>query len=404
MFDVNGEVKNAKPGSEVVIVTRETPFYAESGGQVGDTGFLSTDGGAALDVIDTQKTAAGTIVHICRVVEGEVQAGEKTHLTVDGERRRSIAIHHSSTHLLHLALRDVLGVHATQAGSRVSEQALRFDFRHDQPLREAELLEIENLVNHWMRENYAVTTEVLSLEQAKKSGAMALFGEKYGEQVRVVQIGPRSRELCGGTHAKASGFLGSFYLLNENSISAGVRRIEAVAAEEAYKHSKRKQNLIRNLELALKSPEKELEDRIRKLSARLRDLERDAERQGQRSRSELGDKLADRAQNSPHGGKYIISKVEAIGGKELRELSDKLRTKIQSGCVVLGSVVDGQVLLLTAVTDDLTDRLHAGKLTEELVKIVGGRGGGRADLAQAGGGSPEKLDSALKRAEEILGR
>lgn len=401
VFAAEGERKGAKEGDQIALVVAETPFYAESGGQVGDTGAISSNS-ASLDVIDTQKAGGDTIVHICRVVEGEIGAGEGVRLSIDAERRRKLRINHSATHLVHLALREVLGDHVKQAGSRVSDSNLRFDFSHFDALAPAQLEEIEAIVNHEVQENHPVITQVLPLEEAKNSGAMALFGEKYGEFVRVVQIGPRSKELCGGTHVQRAGDIGFVSLLSEGGVAAGVRRVEAVGGPGALSYMLGLKRKIREAGTLLKVGEREIEERIAKLLERNRELERKMERFAQAATLRKGDELTQRAEQLGDGTKIVVSRVEDATPKQLREMADDLRARIGSGCIALGSVQDGKAIMLTAVTKDLTERFHAGKLLEQLAPIMGSRGGGRADLAQAGGGDPSKLESALARFKELV--
>jgi alanyl-tRNA synthetase len=401
LFSVDGELTSAKEGDEIALLTQETPFYGESGGQIGDTGTISSNN-ASLEVIDTQKIGGDTTVHLCRVVEGAVAPGDRVRLAVEAERRRRLRANHSATHLLHLALRDVLGTHVKQAGSRVSDETLRFDFNHYDPLTPEQLAEIQTRVNEQIRDNYEVTTEVLPLEEARKSGAVALFGEKYGESVRVVQIGPRSRELCGGTHALRSGDIGLFTVVSEGSISSGVRRVEAASGVAAYHRFVAQQHLIERLSEVLKTGERELVTRIERLVERNKHLEKDLARLAQQRQSAAGGDLTAQAVTLHDGTKVVASIIEHASPKVLREVADDLKNRLGSGCIALAGVADGKAILLTAVTPDLVSRFHAGKLLTELAKVVGGQGGGRADLAQAGGGDPEKLPQALERFQELV--
>ncbi len=400
IFQAAGEIKSAKLGDEVAVVVRETPFYAESGGQVGDTGSISA-GNGWLDVVDTQKAGGDTIVHICKVTEGAVGSGDAVRLAIDANRRKLIRVNHSATHLVHLALREVLGTHVKQAGSRVSENTLRFDFNHSEAITPEQLEEIESIVNSQILDNYSVTTELMPIDEAKRSGAMALFGEKYGSVVRVVQIGPRSRELCGGTHAERSGDIGFVSVLGEGSISAGVRRIEASAGWGALKRHREQRRLIKRTVSLLKSSEHELEDRVAKLLDRGRDIERQLERLNQSANVSHVSNLCDQAETLKDGSKLVIGRLENADPKQLRELADELKRKLERGIIVLSSVIDDKGVVLTAVTPNLTERFHAGKLMEEMAKVMGSRGGGRADMAQ-GGGDASKLDAALDRFRELV--
>ncbi|MFN8390407.1 MAG: alanine--tRNA ligase [Bdellovibrionota bacterium] len=401
LFDASGEISSAKAGQEIVVLAKETPFYAESGGQVGDTGTI-TCSSATLDVVDTQKVGGDTIAHICRVTEGEIAPGANVRLAIDAARRQRLRVNHSATHLLHLALREVLGDHVKQAGSRVSDRTLRFDFSHFEPITPEQLREIETIANQQIQANHAVTTQLMPVEEAKRSGAMALFGEKYGSTVRVVQIGPRSRELCGGTHASRSGDLGLLTILSEGSISAGVRRVEATAGAGALQTIAAQKQLLAELGELLKTSERDLTERVSKMLEHQRTLEKEASRLDQIMKAEKSADLTKHAFTLPNGTRVVASVIDDATPKQLREVADNLRERLGSGCIALATVNDGKAVLLTAVTKDLVDRYHAGTLMQELAKVVGSRGGGKADLAQAGGGDPTKIDQALKRFQELL--
>ncbi len=401
LFTPQGEVKKAHAEEEVVVVSSETPFYAESGGQVGDIGSISSNN-ASLEVLDTQKLQDGTIVHICRVKEGELVSGERVRLSINAPRRKKIRIHHSATHLLHAALREVLGSHVKQAGSRVSEKAIRFDITHYEAISQAQLEEIEQVANELIRSNEAVITDILPVEEAKKSGAIALFGEKYGDLVRVVQIGPRSRELCGGTHAQRSGDIGLLSTFSEGAISAGVRRIEAYAGESALEQVLSEKRLIKEASQLLKVGVQDFDERLKRVLERNKDLERELSRLQQSANTSQSGDLFKAAKTSKDGTKVIASVVSDASPAQLREVADSLKARLQSACIALAGVSEGRVVMLTAVTEDLTGRFHAGKMIEEMAKIVGSKGGGRPDLAQAGGGDASKLEVALKRFEELV--
>lgn len=401
IFGESGELKSAAEGSEIVVVCEETPFYGESGGQVGDTGSI-TSNSAALEVIDTQKVGGDCYAHICRVVEGEISSGMRVRLKVDEARRHQLAVNHSATHLLHLALREILGDHVRQAGSRVASNSLRFDFTHFQSVSPTAIEEIEKFVNSEIRANHPVTTAVMSLDEAKKLGAMALFGEKYGDTVRVVSIGPRSKELCGGTHVSRGGDVGYFSLFEESAVAAGVRRIEAAAGEGALNFAQQKRRMLTEITRLLSASEGDIVGRIEKLLERSRELEKNLESFSQKQKSSLAAEIASGAKETGKGYKVIARVVDDAGPKVLRELADDLRKRLEKGCVVLGSVVDGKAILLTAVTENLTKELHAGELLKQIAEEIGSRGGGRADLAQAGGGDPSKLGAALKKFEDLV--
>lgn len=401
LFGATGEIPLAKAGDDVAVVTEETPFYAESGGQVGDTGGMSS-ANAALEVIDTQKIAQGTIVHICRVKDGALAAGERVRLAVDDGRRRKLRVNHSATHLLHQALREVLGSHIKQAGSRVSERSLRFDFNHYEAVHSTQLLALEARVNELVRSNYEVATEILPIEEAKKTGAVALFGEKYGDLVRVVQMGPGSREFCGGTHASRSGDIGVFTIFSEGAIAAGVRRIEAYAGGGAFEQIESERQILRDVCGQLRVNPKDAPERIKRIVEEHAAFGKNLDKIKTQASQQKGGDLAKNAKTLKSGIKLIASFVEDASPKELREMADDLRGRMGSACIALASVSEGRAILLTAVTKDLVGQHHAGKILEELGKVVGSKGGGRPDLAQAGGGDPTKIDLALKRFEELM--
>jgi alanyl-tRNA synthetase len=396
-----GELKTASTGDDVAIVVRETPFYGEAGGQLGDTGSISSNN-ASIDVIDTQKIAGDTIVHIARVIEGEISSGDGVRLAVDEGRRERIRAHHSATHLLHQALRETLGEHVKQAGSRVSDVTLRFDFSHYEQVQAQQLNEIQSRVNELVRENHQIVTEVLPIEEAKQSGAVALFGEKYGDTVRVVQMGPGSREFCGGTHANRVGDIGLVSIVSESAVAAGVRRIECVAGSRASARAAEQASLLKNLSSLFNTNEGDLLDRVTRANERSKELEREIARLSQTLNQSKGSDLTKDAITLENGTKVVTGALKEVDPKQLREMADDLRSRLGSGCIALGSVHKGKLLLLTAVTDDLTKKYHAGNLMRELSTVVGGKGGGRPDLAQAGGGDPEKLDQALEKFQELL--
>ena len=401
IFSKDGEIKKASSGEDVAIVVPETPFYAESGGQVGDTGSISTNS-ATLDVIDTKKGAGDTIVHICKVLEGEVESEQNVRLVVDEQRRALIRINHSATHLLHLALQEVLGEHVKQAGSRVSEKTLRFDFSHFEAVTQTELSEIERIVNEQIQANSKVTTDVLALEEAKERGAKALFGEKYSDVVRMVSIGGDSIELCGGTHAERSGDIGYCTIVSESSVASGVRRIEAVAGPSAIKQISALKEVVSSAGALLRSSQEDLNEKLEKLVEKNKELSRVNDQLSQKLSSQSTGSLSDEVETLNSGVKIIRSKLENASPKQLREVSDTLKQQIGSGCIALASEQDGKAIILAAVTQDLTDKYQAGSIIKELSKILGGKGGGRADLAQAGGGDPQHIGQALEKFKELL--
>ncbi len=401
LFDNSGEITAAQEGKEIALVAEETPFYAESGGQIGDTGKISSNN-AALEVIDTQKAGGDTIVHICRVTDGEIASGSAIRLGVDQLRRNKLRINHSATHLLHLALREVLGEHSRQAGSRVSDASLRFDFTHIEAASPAQLAEIEARVNQLVRENHEVVTEVLPLKEAQSKGAMALFGEKYGELVRVVRIGPSSCEFCAGTHVQRSGDIGYFGILGESAVAAGVRRIEAAAGSGALSFLHQQKSAFAQILGVLNASADNALERVERLLERNRELERALEKFSQKANINRAGELLGQALILGDGTKVVTGILHEVSPKQLREVADDLRARIGSGCIALASVADGKPALLAAVTPDLSGRYHAGRLLKEIVEITGSRGGGNAELAQAGGGDAAKFEVALAHFRELL--
>ena len=396
---VKGEaVATARRGDEVEVVTAETPFYGESGGQVGDSGTI-TSARVRVVVKDAQRPVPGLLVHRGEVVEGEVSVGDPVELRVDGERRDLIRANHSATHLLHLALRERLGEHVKQAGSVVAPDYLRFDFSHFQPLTAEEVDDVERRVNDLVRKNEEAKTAVLSLEEARGTGAMMIFGEKYGERVRVVDIGP-SRELCGGTHVRRSGDIQFFKIGSEESIAAGVRRIVAYTGPRAVELSQRTGGELRRAAGLLRAGPFEVSQKVEGLQRRVKELERQLEEaEGRLSQARSGD-LVGQAR-LVNGVKLLAARVDG-DGKALRELADKLREKLGRGVVALASEQGGKAVLLVAVTKDLTGVVKAGDLVREAAKLLGGSGGGRPDIAQAGGPDAAAIDQALARVGELV--
>ena len=400
IFEQSGEIEAAREGQEIAIICADTPFYGESGGQVGDTGRISSNTGV-LDVIDTRKLGE-SIVHVCRVLEGDISVGTRVRLAIDAERRERLRAHHSATHLLHLALRQVLGEHVKQSGSRVSDQSLRFDFSHNSAVSLEQLEEVEVFVNREIRQNHPVTTEILPLKAAMQSGAVCLFDEKYGETVRVVQMGPLSREFCGGTHVSRTGDIGLVSVVAEGSIASGVRRIEAFAGSRATERIAEQRREMREIVNLLNTSEREALDRVKRLLDRNRELEREVDRLHTARISGTGRDLTEQAVMTASGTRVIASVVEHATPKQLREMADDLRQRLGSGCVGLAGVSDGKAIFLAAVTADLRDKYRADVLVREVSKILGGSGGGRPDLAQSGGGDPEKIEEALRHFQGLI--
>ena len=395
---------SGEAGSLVQLCFKETPFYAESGGQVGDTGEIHF-ADLRLDVLDTQKLQDGYIVHMAEVKEGMFAPsyrGKPAALFVDAARRARIRSHHSATHIIHSALKKFLGDHVKQAGSRVSETSLRFDYSHYEAVSPATLLEIESYANEYLQHAFPVETTVMDLEQAKKTGATALFGEKYGSTVRVVQIGDNSLEFCGGTHVHNTGNIGVISLLSESGISAGTRRIECVAGAAALELFADRKRLIDNVSQLVKADERLIEDRLEKLLARTKLLEKDLEAaKAQAAQASMGD-LTAQAITSSKGFKVIVERVPETDMETLKTLVDRLRLKLGSGLVALAAPSGDAAILVAGVTADLTKTIHAGNLVKEAALAAGGKGGGRADFAQAGGLQVSGIDAGLKRFLELV--
>ncbi len=395
-------VEQAQAGQDVEVVTGKTPFYAESGGQVGDCGIISGDG-FEIAVTDTFKDPTGLIIHRGKITSGTVSKGAKVRLAVDEKKRKSTANNHTATHLLHYALRSVLGDHVRQAGSFVGPDRMRFDFTHFSPVSMDERERIEQLVNARIRENVAVETHEMDAEEAFKSGATALFEEKYGDRVRVVSLESFSKELCGGTHTDRTGDIGLFKILSETGIASGVRRIEAITGEAALNHVQNMDRMLAEAARLFKDRPEALAGRIETLLANHKSLEKSVEqlklKLASASAGQMGDDI-----HSVNGVKVIAKTVSADNPGALRNLADRFRDNLTSGIVVLGAPSGEKAMLVVTVTKDLTDRFHAGNIIREVAAEVGGGGGGRPDMAQAGGSNPEKLDSAMEKALEVIRR
>ncbi len=394
------ELEQAEAGAEVELVAERTPFYAESGGQVGDRGWIRGTGGE-LEVVETRKDPTGIIIHGGRVTAGVLRRGEDIRLAVDAAARAATARNHTATHLLHAALRRVLGEHVKQAGSLVAPDRLRFDFTQASPVAPEDLERIEGEVNQAVRSNFPTEVVEMALEEALRAGAVALFEEKYGERVRVVRLADVSRELCGGTHVTRTGDIGFFKILAEGGIAAGVRRIEAVTGEAAVAWAQGAARILREAGRLLKEKPEALSERIARLLAELRDAEHTIG-QLQAKLSAAAAAQAAAAAKRIGGVNVLVQRVEVDSPAALREMLDRFKERLGSGVCVLGSVADGKALLAAAVSPDLAGRFHAGRLIQEVAAVVGGRGGGRADMAQAGGPRPEHLDRALSRALDLI--
>jgi alanyl-tRNA synthetase len=380
-------------GQNGLVVLDLTPFYAESGGQLGDRGILTGEDGR-FTVNDTQKKGEGIICHLGQVLAGQIRVGDTVQAEVDATRRSATALNHSATHLLHAAMRQVLGDHVQQKGSQVGPDRLRFDFSHFEPVSREQLLTIERLVNQEIRKNHMVETRIMNLEDAKSAGAMALFGEKYADQVRVLRMGDFSTELCGGTHVKAVGDIGLCKIVVEGGIASGVRRIEALTGAAALDWIEADEDRVLRLAGMLKGGRDDLDDRVASLLERSRHLEKELDQLKARLASSAGKDLA--AQAVEVGGVMVLAAcIDGVDPKALRETLDQLKDRLGSAVVVLATVVDGKVSLVAGVTADLTGQLKAGDLIREVAARVGGKGGGRPDMAQAGGTDPSGLPAAL---------
>lgn len=399
LFQDGKEVDSIQAGQSAVVILENTPFYAESGGQIGDIGYL-TIGQDRFLVQDTQKYGQ-VFGHIGKLESGSLSVGQVVEAVVDEKRRQAISLNHSATHLLHAALRQVLGNHVAQKGSLVAESGLRFDFVQPEPISKQQLMAVEALVNAQVRANKAIQTEVMSIEAAKAKGAMALFGEKYGEQVRVVDMGDFSMELCGGIHAKRTGDIGLFKITAESAIAAGIRRIEAVTGEGAIAWLHNQQNLLAQTAELLKSDVNSIVEKVQQLQDKTRKTEKEL--------NQLKDKLAQQAGADLvksavkiNDISVIVQRLDNLETKSLRLLVDDLKNQLGSGIIVFASVMGEKVNLIVGVTQDLTPKLKAGELVNYLAQQLGGKGGGRPDLAMAGAGNPENVDAVLSSCVDWL--
>ncbi|HKP70461.1 MAG TPA: alanine--tRNA ligase [Pyrinomonadaceae bacterium] len=401
------QVETLDEGDEGLVVLNDTPYYAESGGQVGDTGFLTdVDHTTKVRVLDTFAPLSGLILHKSKVESGSIKIGDTITAIVDVEKRDATRRNHTATHLVHAALREVLGTHVKQAGSVVAPNYLRFDFTHYQPMSETEVSEIEDLVNRYILENQPVNTNIMAIEEAMRGGAMALFGEKYGADVRVLSIGDGifSKELCGGTHVKATGDIGAFKITSDEAIASGVRRIRAITGFDAFERFREDERLIDRSLAALKTQRDNLPNAIERLQDELK-----------RTRKEIDDlklKIAtgtiggaasngDEAKDV-NGVKVVGKIVEGLDGNGARQLSDTLLARLKSGVIVLGRETEGKVSIIVRVSEDLTSKVKAGNVIKEIVPIVGGKGGGRPDMAEGGGTEPGKLSEAIDASYGVI--
>ncbi|MBI5888402.1 MAG: alanine--tRNA ligase [Deltaproteobacteria bacterium] len=401
-------VETAQKGDTVEIVTEETPFYGESGGQAGDTGIIvGVQKMFTLKVADTARPLTDLTVHHCTIEQGSITVDDTVELIPDLNKRTATRRNHTATHILHASLRKLLGEHVRQAGSLVNEKGLRFDFSHFEALKDDDIKKIEELANRAVLENIEVTTDVLPYQTALEKGALAFFGEKYGDMVRLVSVPGVSAELCGGTHVKRSGDIGLIKITAESSVASGTRRLEAVTGEGALNAVIKAEDALKESASILKSPKAEVPGRIRKLLEAQRELEKEIERLKAKGKATGAVDLVKEAR-AVNGVNVIAALVEATDPAELRSTADALKVRIGSGIIILASKADSKAFLLAAVTKDLTNRFKAGELIKRLAPIIGGKGGGRDDMAQAGGSLPEKLDEALKAVykavEEVDGK
>jgi alanyl-tRNA synthetase len=398
-------VEEIKEGEEGLVVLKDTPFYAESGGQVGDSGVLF-NADAQLKVQDTFAPISGIVLHKSKVESGSLKVGDRVTAVVDSFKRDATRRNHTATHLLHAALKEVLGTHVKQAGSVVAPNYLRFDFSHYQPMSDAEIQEVEDLVNRYVLQNHQVTTNLMAIEEAMRSGAVAMFGEKYGAEVRVLSVGDGkfSMELCGGTHVRATGDIGSFKITSDEAIASGVRRIRAITGLDAFERFRDDERLIdRSLE-ALKTQRDNLPNAIERLQEEVKRTRKEIE--------ELKLKIATGAASGASsnedeareiaGVKVLAKVVDGLDANGQRQLSDTLLARLRSGVVVLGRKDEGKASIIVRVSDDLKDRVKAGNVIKEIVPIIGGKGGGRPDMAEGGGPDADKLNDAIEAGYKVI--
>jgi alanyl-tRNA synthetase len=396
----NKGVDAVDAGNTVEVVTTATPFYGEAGGQVGDHGTITAPG-MEMTVTDTVKDPTGIIIHKGHVQSGRLENGQTVMLTVDGDHRAAVALNHTATHILHAALRHELGDHVKQAGSMVAGDRLRFDFTHFSQIDPDALERIETFVNQRIRQNVPVAVEEMDMDQAIESGATALFEEKYGDRVRVVNLESFSRELCGGTHTGRTGNIGLFKILSESSVASGVRRIEALTGSAALEHVQTAGRILQELSHLVKDRPGTVVKRVASMMNSLKSLEKETERLKTKMAEMQAEGGGEQAAEI-NGVTAIIQQVTVEKPSAMRELADRFKDRIGSGIVVLGCEADGKALLIVVVTKDLIPRFHAGNMIKSIASVVGGGGGGRPDMAQAGGSQPQHLEQALRKARELI--
>ena len=399
----NGQqVNELTEGDQAVIFLENTPFYGESGGQIGDSGELIFDDGV-FEVLDTQKQVSGAYEHYGKVISGLIRMDDPVNAKVDSSKRKKIARNHSATHLLHAALRKVLGETVSQKGSLVDSNRLRFDFSHDEPLSDDEINEVESMVNRKILGNTEVHSQLTDLDHAKKLGAMALFGEKYGETVRVLTMGKGdfSVELCGGTHVERLGDIGLFKIVNETGIASGIRRIEAITGFTAYEFDKNKESQINQISDLVRSDPSKVVDKILQILEQQKKLEKQISIfQKQLAGNQSDDLLKD--VKEINGIKLLSAKIEGVEIKDLRDIVDKIKHKLIKAVVILALVKDNKISLVSGVSKNLTDVYHAGEILKHVALQIDGKGGGRPDMAQGGGTNISNLDKALESVEHLI--
>ncbi|WP_439327943.1 alanine--tRNA ligase [Lonepinella sp. BR2357] len=399
LFQDGKAVERIEAGQSAVVILENTPFYAEMGGQIGDSGVLSHEHGQ-FEVKDTQKYGQ-VFGHLGELQVGSLSVGDVVEASVDNVRRQHTRLNHSATHLLHSALRQVLGDHVAQKGSLVSDVGLRFDFVQPEAITKAQLAEVERIVNFHIRANHPVLTEEMGIEQAKAKGAMALFGEKYGDVVRVVTMSPFSIELCGGLHAERTGDIGLFKLVSEGAVAAGIRRVEAVTGEGAIAWLHQQQAILDRVTEALKSDVTSLPEKINLLQEKAKKTEKELQQLKEKAAMQAGSNLAQSAVKI-NGISVIVQQLDGVDSKALRVMVDDLKNQLGSAVVAFASAVEGKVNLIVGVTADLTSKVKAGELVNLMAQQVGGKGGGRPDMAMAGGSQPENVANALDVASDWL--
>ncbi len=395
LFTKGQNVQNLKEGEEGIVVLDKTPFYAESGGQVGDSGRIELED-AIFEVNDTQKQGGNLFLHKGVVLQGALNCEKKCKVSVNAENRKATELNHSATHLLHAALRQTLGDHVTQKGSLVNPERLRFDFAHFEPMTATEISKVEAIVNEQIRMNNPVSAEVMAKDDAVKAGAMALFGEKYGDQVRVLRIGEFSIELCGGTHVDRAGDIGCLKIISETGVASGIRRIEAVTGKTCINWIESRDKLLAKISELVKSPAEKTSNKVFQLIEKNKQLEKELDRLKSKLASSAGGELASQAIDI-NGINVLAVKLDDVDSKALRGMVDQLKNKLGSAAIVLATVKGKKVSLIAGVTKEQTQFIKAGDLVNFVATKVGGKGGGRADMAQAGGTDPLALEDALKQ-------